>query len=120
MKVSEQHSPSLPSRSSVISYPNIEQGWSARDGVLTEDDASKHTRSWAQVDCHTYRAVSRLSFTHVPVPATSSSNQQLCCSILIFGSPWQQATALQFSLQVTHTSRIHHISTLLWHFITFK
>lgn len=56
---------------------------------------------------------------HVPVPAESPNQQHPCC-LLTFGSLLQQATALQFSLQITHTSQIHQGSILLFHFIAFK
>lgn len=86
---------------------------------MEEDEVSKRTHSQTQVDYHTSQEARRLSCTHVPVQAVSS-NQQLHYCILTFGGPLQQATALQFSLQVTHTSQIHQVSTLLFHFITFK
>lgn len=56
---------------------------------------------------------------HVPVPAESPNQQHPCC-LLTFGSLLQQAAALQFSLQITHTSQIHQGSILLFHFIAFK
>lgn len=103
MKIREQQQSTLPSRSSAISYLNIEPDRSGQDGVLMEDDdeVSKHTHSQAQMGYHMYWEVNRPSFTHVPVPAVSSSNQQVCYCILTFSSPLQQATALQFSLQIT-------------------
>lgn len=48
------------------------------------------------------------------VPAQSPNQQHPCCP-LTFCSLLQQAAALQFSLQVTHTSQIHQGSTLLFH-----
>lgn len=57
------------------------------------------------------------TLAHVPA---ESPNQQHPCCLLTFGSLLQQAAALQFSPQNTHTSQIHQGSTLLFHFVAFK
>lgn len=52
MKTEEKQQPTLPSRSSAISYPNIEPERSGQDGVLMEekDEVSRHICNQVQED----------------------------------------------------------------------
>lgn len=122
METEEQQQSTLPSCSSAISYPNIEPEKSGQDGVLMEekDEVSRHICSQAQADYSASwegnRPSTRLALEHAGSRSSASTISKPCC-LLTFGSLLQQAAALQFSLQITHTSQIHQGSTLLFHFM---